>query len=143
MVGEEENGMEGRGFGCPSCGKHWVMCVAVFPGLHVFPGLGGSLSLTGVRVLGGTSSSFFLQLWKSHSMACLTPYFSPQNCRVQYMHTKHVLSVCLGMAAAANTWVLLLAQVLLEKFGQIPQVCLSCLHRLSHERMAAQLHGLD
>lgn len=31
----------------------------------------------------------------------------------------------------------------LEKFGQISEVCLSCLHRLAHGKMLAQLRGLD
>ena len=108
--------MEGRGFVCPSCGKHWVLRVAVFPGLRVSPGLGGSLFLTGVRVLGGTSDSFFLQLWKCHSMTCLTPYFSPQNCSVQYRHT--LSSVCLGMAIPANAWELPLAESSWKSLGR-------------------------
>ena len=110
--------MEGKGFGCPSCSTYWVLRVAVFPGLQVFPGLGGSLYPTGVRVLGGTSASFFLQLWKCHSMTCLTPYFSPKNCSVQYTHTPCVLSVCLGMATPANAWALSLAQSSWKSLGR-------------------------
>lgn len=55
------------------------------------------------------------------------------------MHTHHVLSDLLGTETPANAS----GSVLLEEFGQIPQVCLLCLHRLSHKRMLAQLHGLD
>lgn len=67
----------------------------------------------------------------------LDPRFAPQTLVCSTL-TLSVCSVCPEMATPADSGI-----VFLEKFGQIPQVCLSCLHTLSHERMLAQWWGLD
>lgn len=64
-------------------------------------------------------------------------YFYQKTCIVQ-------VSVRLGTATPENACISIASvSILPEKFGQIPQICLSCPHRLSHEGILVQLHGLD
>lgn len=67
-------------------------------------------------------------------------------CLMLYFYKKNLYRAGISLSGDSNPRKCLhvaSVSILPEKFAQMPQICLSCPHRLSHEGILAQLHGLD